>query len=70
MLAYRLEMGTRLDNFRGANLYQFWGSLVTEAVNNALQAQGDSVLVNLASNEYFKAVKKKELQGHNHHTCF
>ena len=63
MLAYRLEMGTKLDNLRGTNLYQFWGSLVTEAVNSALQAQGDQLLINLASNEYFKAVKKKELQG-------
>lgn len=63
MLAYRLEMGTKLDNFRGANLYQFWGSMVTEAVNASLQAQGDQLLVNLASNEYFKAVKKRELKG-------
>lgn len=63
MLAYRLEMGTKLDNARGANLYQFWGSLITDAVNNALQAQGDPLLINLASNEYFKAVKKKELKG-------
>ena len=63
MLAYRLEMGTKLDNCRGSNLYQFWGSLVTKEVNKALQAQGDSTLINLASNEYFKAVKKKELQG-------
>ncbi len=63
MLPYRLEMGTKLDNLRGTNLYQFWGSLVTAEVNRALQAQGDALLVNLASNEYFKAVKKKELQG-------
>ena len=63
MLAYRLEMGTKLDNLRGTNLYQFWGSLVTDAVNSALQEQGDPLLINLASNEYFKAVKKKELQG-------
>ena len=63
MLAYRLEMGTKLDNLRGTNLYQFWGSLVTAEVNLALQTQGDSLLINLASNEYFKAVKKKELKG-------
>ncbi len=61
MLAYRLEMGTKLDNLRGTNLYQFWGSLVTNAVNDALQAQGDKLLINLASNEYFKVIKKKEL---------
>jgi cytoplasmic iron level regulating protein YaaA (DUF328/UPF0246 family) len=63
MLAYRLEMGIKLDNFRGANLYQFWGSIVTTAVNEALKEQGDELLINLASNEYFKAVKKKELKG-------
>lgn len=63
MQAYRLEMGTKLDNLRGANLYQFWGSLITQRLNEALQAQGDNLLINLASNEYFKAVKKKELNG-------
>ena len=63
MQAYRLEMGLRLDNERGSNLYQFWGDLITQALNRALQAQGDSLLINLASNEYFKAVKKKELNG-------
>lgn len=63
MQAYRLEMGTRLDNQRGINLYQFWGSLITDAVNKALIEQGDNLLINLASNEYFKSVKKKELNG-------
>jgi uncharacterized protein len=63
MQAYRLEMGTKLDNLRGANLYQFWGALITQSLNKALQAEGDNLLINLASNEYFKAVKKKELNG-------
>ncbi|MEH6453491.1 MAG: peroxide stress protein YaaA [Psychromonas sp.] len=63
MQPYRLEMGTKLDNQRGANLYQFWGNLVTETLNKALSAQGDKLLINLASNEYFKSVKKKQLQG-------
>lgn len=63
MLAYRLEMGTKLDNSRGTNLYQFWGSLVTNTINEALQAQGDQLLINLASNEYFKVIKKKELKA-------
>lgn len=63
MLAYRLEMGTKLANQRGDNLYQFWGDLITLEINQALKVQGDSTLVNLASNEYFKAVKKKTLQG-------
>jgi uncharacterized protein len=63
MQAYRLEMGIKLVNPRGTNLYQFWGDIITNAVNSALHAQGDEVLVNLASNEYFKAIKKKQLQG-------
>ena len=63
MQAYRLEMGTKLDNSQGKDLYQFWGSLITSKLNKAMADQGDNVLVNLASNEYFKAVKKKELDG-------
>lgn len=63
MQAYRLEMGTRLANDRGTNLYQFWGSIITNSLNEALAQQGDGVLINLASNEYFKSVKKKELNG-------
>ncbi|MEZ8195005.1 peroxide stress protein YaaA [Vibrio cortegadensis] len=63
MQPYRLEMGTRLANARGTNLYQFWGDLITDKLNQALEAQGDNVLINLASNEYFKAVKPKKLNG-------
>ncbi|GLX79592.1 UPF0246 protein [Thalassotalea insulae] len=63
MQAYRLEMGTKLANERGANLYQFWGEIITEKLNQAIEAQGDNVLINLASNEYFKSVKKKSLQA-------
>ncbi len=61
--AYRLEMGCKLDNTRGKNLYEFWGSIITNALNESLAAQGDDVLVNLASTEYFKSVKKKELNA-------
>ncbi len=61
MQPYRLEMGTRLANERGKNLYDFWGSSLTEALNRALKEQGDTILINLASNEYFKAVVVKEL---------
>ncbi|WP_086971384.1 peroxide stress protein YaaA [Vibrio coralliirubri] len=63
MQPYRLEMGTRLANARGTNLYQFWGNIITDKLNEALNAQGDNVLINLASNEYFKAVKPKNLDG-------
>jgi len=63
MQAYRLEMGKKLDNDRGSNLYQFWGDIITKSVNEALAQQGDGVLINLASNEYFKSVKKKGLNG-------
>lgn len=63
MQPYRLEMGTKLENPRGANLYQFWGDIITDKLNAALAAQGDDVLVNLASNEYFKAVKLKKIAG-------
>ncbi len=63
MQPYRLEMGTRLSNPKGSNLYQFWGNIITEKLNQAIQAQGDNVLVNLASNEYFKSVKPKSLDA-------
>ena len=61
MQPYRLEMGTKLANPRGKDLYAFWGSLVTEALNRAQQAVGAKVLVNLASEEYFKSVRPQEL---------
>ncbi|EGQ8590922.1 MULTISPECIES: peroxide stress protein YaaA [Vibrio] len=63
MQPYRLEMGTKLANARGTNLYQFWGDIITEKLNQAIEAQGDNVLVNLASNEYFKAVNPKRLNA-------
>ncbi len=63
MQAYRLEMGTKLANERGANLYQFWGEIITDKLNEAIAAQGDELLINLASNEYFKSVKKKSLKA-------
>lgn len=63
MQAYRLEMGSKLANDRGDNLYQFWGDIITQELNQALTEQGDEVLINLASNEYFKSVKKKSLKA-------
>lgn len=63
MQAYRLEMGTRFSNSRGKDLYAFWGDRITDKLNEALQQQTDNVLVNLASNEYFKSVKPAKLEG-------
>ncbi len=58
---YRLEMGTKLKNERGDNLYEFWGEEVTKTINARMGDSKDKVLVNLASNEYFKVIKKKAL---------
>mgnify|MGYP001435558011 CR=1 FL=1 len=63
MQPYRLEMGTRLTNARGKDLYAFWGERITDWLNQALQDQGDSVLLNLASTEYFSSVKRKTLHA-------
>lgn len=63
MQPYRLEMGIRLNNPQGSNLYAFWGELLTEKLNATLQEQGDNILINLASDEYFKAVKPAKLQA-------
>ena len=63
MQPYRLEMGTRLENKNGTNLYHFWGDLISKALNKELKAQGSDIILNLASNEYFKAVDKKKLKA-------
>jgi cytoplasmic iron level regulating protein YaaA (DUF328/UPF0246 family) len=63
MQPYRLEMGTKLANARGKDLYAFWGTRISEWLNEALADQGDDVLLNLASNEYFSAVKRNALKA-------
>jgi cytoplasmic iron level regulating protein YaaA (DUF328/UPF0246 family) len=63
MQPYRLEMKTKLPSKRGDNLYQFWGDSITELLNKALEQQKEKVLVNLASNEYYKSVKPKAVNG-------
>jgi cytoplasmic iron level regulating protein YaaA (DUF328/UPF0246 family) len=63
MQAYRLEMGLKFANRGGDNLYQFWGDEITTALNAQLKKSGTKVLVNLASNEYYKAVKPKALDA-------
>jgi len=59
MQAYRLEMGTKFASQRGKDLYQFWGAIITAELNRV----ESSVLVNLASNEYFKSVHKKDISA-------
>lgn len=63
MQPYRLEMGLKFGNARGKNLYEFWGQRVTEALNADLANVSSDVLINLASNEYFKAVTPKALNA-------
>ncbi|QEQ96060.1 peroxide stress protein YaaA [Neptunomonas concharum] len=63
MQPYRLEMGTKLNNAKGKDLYQFWGTRLTESLNEELASDNSPVLVNLASNEYFKAIKPKLLNA-------
>lgn len=63
MLPYRLEMGTSLENPKGKNLYAFWDGKVTQWINGEIEASGTKVLVNLASNEYFKALQKKDIKA-------
>jgi cytoplasmic iron level regulating protein YaaA (DUF328/UPF0246 family) len=60
---YRLEMGTTLPIQRKKNLYQFWGSKITDALNEAMQEAETDVLLNLASSEYFKSVDFSQIKG-------
>jgi cytoplasmic iron level regulating protein YaaA (DUF328/UPF0246 family) len=60
---YRLEMGTKLAFDDHKTLYQYWGDRITKLLSDDLEGQGDNVLVNLASVEYFKAVKRKSFTG-------
>tara|TARA_R110002049_G_scaffold199670_12_gene370093 strand:+ start:538 stop:1302 length:765 start_codon:yes stop_codon:yes gene_type:complete len=60
MQPYRLEMGTKFANAKGKDLYQFWGSQLRDSIESELK---DGVLINLASNEYFKAVEAKKLKA-------
>ena len=60
---YRLEMGTKLKTSKGQNLYDFWGTKLTNGLNEALKESKEGTLVNLASNEYFGAVQPELLEG-------
>lgn len=63
MMPYRLEMGTKLKNSRGHNLYEFWGSIITDQINQDLAEIDAKLLVNLASDEYYKSVNEKKIQA-------
>ena len=60
---YRLEMGTSLKHGKASNLYQFWGTQIADYLNQQLSKHKDPVVVNLASQEYFKSVDRKVLQA-------
>lgn len=63
MQPYRLEMGTKLKTDVGNNLYEFWGTDITDGLNKQLKKIKSEYLINLASNEYFKSVRPKELNA-------
>ena len=62
-MPYRLEMGTKLINPRGKDLYEFWNDKITKALNEALSSHNQRLVVNLASNEYYKAIKSGQLKA-------
>ena len=63
MMPYRLEMGTKLKNAQGDHLYAFWGSILTDLIQQDLNDAQSELLINLASDEYYKAIQEKNLQA-------
>ncbi|MDV2468640.1 peroxide stress protein YaaA [Acinetobacter chinensis] len=63
MMPYRLEMGIRLKNARGTNLYDFWEDRITQLINQDLEQAGSKVLVNIASDEYYKSVEEAKINA-------
>ena len=63
MSPYRLEMGTKLKNSKGKDLYDFWGSDITESINKSISSHKNKTILNLASVEYFSSVKQDSLEG-------
>jgi len=61
IMPYRLEMGTKLHNSKGKNLYKFWGDKITTEINKSVEETGANHIINLASAEYFKAINVKKL---------
>lgn len=62
ILPYRLEMGTKLENEKGKDLYQFWAGKITETLNKDIQKGNHKALVNVASQEYFKAIDPEKIK--------
>ena len=63
MLPYRLEMGTRLNNNKGKNLYEFWGDSIAVNISTELKNHNHKIIVNCASNEYFKSISNGSLEA-------
>ena len=63
MMPYRLEMGTKLANVRGHNLYEFWGDKITNLINEDLADANSEILLNIASDEYYKSVKESKIKA-------
>ena len=63
MQPYRLEMGTALETSKGRNLYQFWGAQISDYLNERAAADTSPIIINLASEEYFKAVDRQALKA-------
>ncbi len=64
MQPYRLEMGSKVETTRGADLYSYWGDAITDQLNEDIAASpGPDVLINLASNEYFGSVQPKRIEA-------
>jgi uncharacterized protein len=63
MQPYRLEMGTKFGVGRAKDLYSFWGDKITKKVQKAIDESGSKILVNLASNEYYKSINAKKLDA-------
>ncbi|UNU72829.1 peroxide stress protein YaaA [Moraxella nasovis] len=63
MLPYRLEMGTKFKTPHADDLYQYWGDKITTLINQHMQHNKQSTLINLASNEYYKAVQPKKIKA-------
>jgi uncharacterized protein len=63
MQAYRLEMGTSLKNKKGPDLYKFWDEKLTRTINTAIAGHKNKVLINLASDEYYKALDSKKIKA-------